>query len=87
MALELIFGGVHIVCTVAGILRLQKQPIHLSDAESGYIVLPDTNKDGREPSSHHLIPPPSRKTIIRLVAYAGILSLGASVPLNFASKV
>lgn len=86
LALELLFGGIHIICTVAGILRLQTRPIYLNE-ESDVLPLPNKAKAGCESSNRYLIPPPDRKTITKLVTYAGVLSLGASLPLNFAPKV
>lgn len=68
-------------------MRLQKQPVYLDEEVGGSLPLSEASKGSSECSSHHIIPPPNRETILRLVAYAGVLSLGASLPLNFAPKV
>lgn len=103
MALELLFGGTHILCTVAGIFRLQLQQggrIYLVNDEEGAShpvttalkagkntkVVHDDEEDG-DGDEQMIISPPDRGTIIRLSMYPAVLSLGASLPLNFAPKI
>lgn len=81
LALELIFGGLHTICTVGGIFRLQKPAIHLDEEN---ISSPATN--GKSDVQPHVIPTPSRRDIIRLGIWASVLSLATSLPLNFAPK-
>lgn len=83
-ALELIFGGTHVTATVFGILRNQQQvpPIHLEDGEAN-----GADKDDTVEERTYLIPPPDRKTVIKLGVVAAVVSLAASLPLNFAPKM
>lgn len=76
------FGGMHIICTVGGIFRLQRSPICLD--EEG--VIQYGGKDNAS-SIDRIIPPPNRRTTIKLGLIALLMSLGASLPLNFAPKV
>jgi len=85
-ALQLIFGGTFILATVVGIFALQKPAIRLEagteeGAEGAAIV------DGKSDSFHTIIPPPDRETIKKLALIAAVVSLAASLPLNFAPKV
>lgn len=85
-ALELIFGGTHVTATVFGILRNQQQvpPIHLEDGETNGN---GADKDDTVEERTYLIPPPDRKTVIKLGVIAAVVSLAASLPLNFAPKM
>ena len=82
LTLQLLFGGLHTFVTVVGIYNLQTPPIHLESeiAEGGPIV------NGKSESFRPIIPPPDRHTIIRLGIIAAVVSLSASLPLNFAPK-
>jgi hypothetical protein len=83
---QLLFGGTFVLATVVGIFALQKPAIHLEagtgeGGEAAAIV------DGKSDSSHTIIPPPDRETIKKLALIAAVVSLTASLPLNFAPKV
>jgi hypothetical protein len=62
---------------------LQKPPIHLEGGEGGEQT---AMANGKNESFHLIIPPPDRQTIIKLGLFAAVLSLAASLPLNFVPK-
>lgn len=79
LALELLLGGMHAYFTVVGVFSLQQPAIRLED-------LPDREINGKATAVQNVIPPPSRQEIIKLGIIAAVLSLAASVPLNFFPK-
>jgi hypothetical protein len=83
LTLQLLFGGTHVFATVVGIYDLQKPPIHLEGGEGGEQT---AMANGKNESFHLIIPPPDRQTIIKLGLFAAVLSLAASLPLNFVPK-
>jgi len=83
---QLLFGGTFVLATVIGIFASQKPAIHL---EAGTDEGPEAPAivNGKSDSYHTIIPPPDSETIKKLALIAAVLSLAASLPLNFAPKL
>lgn len=78
--MELIFGGMHAFFTVLGILRFQQSAVRLDEE----VTLEGETNDKID--AVYVIPPPSRPESIKLGIAAAVLSLAASLPLNFLPK-